>query len=339
MANFTRIFLTGASGYIGGDILHALRQTHPEYKIRVLVRDDVKAAAISKAYSDVQIVKGDLDAENLIEEEVSQTDVIVHAASSSHIKSVEAIARGLARCSSSTPAHWIQVSGASVLSISDIVAGRYGEGAEKVFSDVDGADEVRDIIHQYSNKRVVDDFILNLTGARTALVFPPIIYGQGRGVIKRRSVQIPELSRVTIETKQGVQVGKGENTWSNVHISDVSDIFVKLVETAVKGETEGLWNMDGLYFPGTGSLSFGKISQKVAEAAKGLELIDSIAIKELNHDEADKLSPHGAVLWGTNAQQDSQRARKLLGWEPKGKSLDEEIPETVRIEAMRLEKL
>ncbi|KAI9370258.1 hypothetical protein BJX61DRAFT_544788 [Aspergillus egyptiacus] len=339
MASVPRIFLTGASGYIGGDVLHVLRQAHPGYPVRVLVRDDAKGAAIAKAYANVTIVRGDLNSTALIEEEASQADVVIHAASSSHIKSVEAIARGLARRSSSTPAHWIQISGASVLSVADIVAGRYGAGTDKVFGDVDDAAEIRDIIKKNPVKRAVDNFILDLTGPRTALVFPPIIYGQGRGAVKQRSVQVPELARVTIEAKTGIQVGKGASTWSNVHISDVSDLFLRLVEKAVKGDTERLWNKDGLYFPGNGRLSFAEISQRVAQAAKELGLVNSASVKELTPDEADKLSPHAAVLWGTNAQQQSQRARQLLGWQPTGKSLQEEIPGTVWVEAVRLEKL
>lgn len=93
-----------------------------------------------------------------------------------------------------------------------------------------------------------------MSGVKTALVFPPIIYGQGRGPINQRSVQIPELVRVAAETRQTAQVGKGESTWSNVHIADVTDIFVKLIEKAVQGAGGDLWNQDGLYFVGNGQL-------------------------------------------------------------------------------------
>jgi nucleoside-diphosphate-sugar epimerase len=151
--------------------------------------------------------------------------------------------------------HWIQVSGASVLSIPDIVGGRFGEGSDRVYGDVDDANEVRDIIRQNAAKRVVDDYLLNkVSNTKTALVFPPIIYGQSRGPVKQRSVQIPELSRVAIETRETVQVGKGESTWSNVHIADVADVFVKLVEKAIEGSAGDFWNQNGLYFVGNGML-------------------------------------------------------------------------------------
>lgn len=57
-----------------------------------------------------------------------------------------------------------------------------------------------------------------------------------------------------MQRREGVQVGKGESTWSNVHVSDVSSIFVKLVEKALQGEVGELWNEHGLYFPGSGAL-------------------------------------------------------------------------------------
>jgi hypothetical protein len=94
------------------------------------------------------------------------------------------------------------------MSISDIVNRRFGEVSDQVFSDVDGADEVREIIHQHSSRRVVDDFVPNLTGPQTALILPPIIYGQGRGILKQRSVQIPELAPLAIQNRAAAQVGK-----------------------------------------------------------------------------------------------------------------------------------
>jgi nucleoside-diphosphate-sugar epimerase len=117
-----------------------------------------------------------------------------------------------------------------------------------MYGDIDDADEIRDIIRKNADKRVVDSFLINVTGAKTAIVFPPIIYGQGRGPINQRSIQVPEISRVAIEKRQTFQVGKGESTWSNIHISDLSNIFVSLVEKAVEGAEGDLWNQNGLYF-------------------------------------------------------------------------------------------
>ncbi|KAJ5568379.1 hypothetical protein N7450_010865 [Penicillium hetheringtonii] len=335
-----RIFLTGASGYIGGDVLHLLKTSHPEYDVSILLRDGGKADAIKKVFPDVRVVLGDLDSASLIEEEASRADVIINAASNKNMTCVEAIARGLEKQNGPKSGHWIQVSGASVISVPDIVNGTFGEGSNKTYGDVDDAEEVRDIIRKNAGMRVVDNHLLNkVTGPKTALIFPPIIYGEGRGVTKQRSVQIPELSRVAIETRQVVQVGKGESTWSNIHIFDLSDLFVKLVEKAVQGSEADLWNQNGLFFVGNGQLSFGKISQLVAKAAQGLGLTDTSDVKSLSADEADKLWAPARVFWGTNARGDAQRATRFLGWSPKQHSVEQEIPTTVKVEATRLGKL
>lgn len=145
------------------------------------------------------------------------------------------------------------MSGASVLSMPDIERNTFGQASSSIYSDVDGAEEVHALIKRYSSKRIVDNFVANLlpaaTRPKTALIFGPIIYGRGRGAVKQRSIQIPELARANLQRREGVQVGKGESTWSNIHIADLSKIFVKLVEKALENADGDLWNEDGLYFP------------------------------------------------------------------------------------------
>lgn len=43
----------------------------------MLLRDNIKAAAVTKVYPDVRVVLGDLDSASLIEEEASNADVVV----------------------------------------------------------------------------------------------------------------------------------------------------------------------------------------------------------------------------------------------------------------------
>lgn len=154
--------------------------------------------------------------------------------------------------------YWIQVSGASVLSVPEIQNRSFGEPSSKVYDDLDNVKEVTDLISQYSSVRALDNYILGLprssSSLRTAIVFPPIIYGQGRGPIHQRSVQVPELARVTLQHRTGFQVGRGLSTWSNVHITDLSQLFIKLVENAVAKVDGPLWNEHGLYFSENGAI-------------------------------------------------------------------------------------
>ena len=70
-------YRTGASGYIGGDVLHALKLAFPQFEYTALLRDSAKADQITKAYPDVRVVHGDLDATSLIEEEARRADIVI----------------------------------------------------------------------------------------------------------------------------------------------------------------------------------------------------------------------------------------------------------------------
>ena len=152
--------------------------------------------------------------------------------------------------------YWVQVSGASALATPEIASETFGEPSDKTYNDLDGVEEIKALIKEYPS-RAVDNYMLKVAASspqvRTAVVFPPIIYGVGGGPCHQRSVQVPELARFTIERGKGAQVGRGLNRWANVHIHDLADLFALLVEKAVQGGDEGkVWNSNGVYFCGSG---------------------------------------------------------------------------------------
>ena len=73
----TKIFVTGATGYIGGDAVYAIAQAHPEYEFTCLVRNSDKAAQVAKDYAKFKFVYGDLDKVDLIEEESKKADIVL----------------------------------------------------------------------------------------------------------------------------------------------------------------------------------------------------------------------------------------------------------------------
>lgn len=157
-------------------------------------------------------------------------------------------------------AYWIQVSGASALAAAEIVSPDYipGSSSDSVYDDESGIADIRAVIQAHPF-RAVDNFILNTvaesSNIRSALVFPPIIYGQGQGPINQRSIQVPELSRVTLEKKHGVRIGEGSSRWGNVHIRDIGSLFLALAEAALaRRDDEQLWGKNGLYLTGVGEL-------------------------------------------------------------------------------------
>ncbi|KAI3573092.1 hypothetical protein IWW34DRAFT_794676 [Fusarium oxysporum f. sp. albedinis] len=102
-------------------------------------------------------------------------------------------------------------------------------------------------------------------------------------------------SQCNTEAPKGLQIGPGQSRWGNIHIADLSRIFLRLVEKAVEGNKDSnVLGANGLYFAGVGELSFGEISRRVAAAAYDLHLIPSREVDEISGEEADRLLPHGS---------------------------------------------
>ncbi|KAK0385493.1 hypothetical protein NLU13_6673 [Sarocladium strictum] len=340
----SRVFLTGASGYIGGQVLHALVNAHPELTIRALVRDLTKGEAITTAYPNVQIVEGSLDDESVLSKEASDASVVLHLAATGHLKSVETIHKALQN-RSGKPARWIQISGASLLAADELADSTRvpGSPSDLIFDDLDGVAAIHSLIKKHPS-RAVDNYLLSVAEStpqvKTALVVPPIIYGPGQGPVNQRSVQIPSLAKATLERGKGLQVGQGLSRWSNVHIQDLGQLFVLLVKAALSDQaTEGLWGLNGIYLTGTGELPFGDISSRVASFAAEQGWIANRDVDEVLGDEANNLLPHSTVLYGTNARSKARRAIERLGWRPQHvNGLEAEIPRAVTEEARALGK-
>ncbi|OMP84377.1 hypothetical protein BK809_0000384 [Diplodia seriata] len=339
---------TGATGYVGGDALHALHRAHPEYAISALIRDPAKTAAVfAKEYPDVRVVQGSLDDSDLIADEAAKADVVLNFAATSHLPSVKAIHEGLKKHrDASKPAYWLQISGATLLACGEIASKTFGEPpspSSATYADLDSS-AIWAQAKQYPS-RTVDNYIREIaeeeggsSGIQTALLVGPIIFGAGRGPGNRRSIQIPELARTAVRRGKAWQVGRGLAEWDHVHVRDLSDITVRLVERAVQGggADQGVWGRDGVYFAGVGRVSFGDISRRIAAAAVALGAADSLDVEALPAEEADKLVAHAGVLLGTNARCDAGRAAEKLGWKPQHQSLEQAIEETVRDEAGKL---
>ncbi len=86
-----QIFITGASGFIGGAVASAL--IADGHTVRGLVRSKAKADAVA-AYG-VEAVVGSLDDATLLQVEARAADAVVNAASSDHRGAVEALIAGL----------------------------------------------------------------------------------------------------------------------------------------------------------------------------------------------------------------------------------------------------
>lgn len=222
----------------------------------------------------------------------------------------------------------------------DVQRKTFGETSSKVYDDWEGIKEVLSLPdwapHRKVDKLVVDAGTENESKVKTAIVCPPMIYGKARGPGNQRGHPLYELTRCTLEKKQGIQVGEGKSYFPSVHVYDLSDCYLKLVEAAVEGGTKATWGNEGYYFTENGEHSWREISRAVASAAQEQGFIPSDEVFTVSPEEANQLTPYGSLMWGANSRCRAIRARKVLGWSPKEQSMEAEIPEVLHSEAARL---
>lgn len=304
-----------------------------------MVRNSDKGAKVASQYPKIKLVYGDLDSTELLSTEASNADVILHTANADHVAAAEAIVAGLSQ--KQKPAYLIHTSGTGIVASPDFERKTFGFLAEKIYDDWEGVEEVvslpDDFLHRNVDKIILGAADKNPGKVFAAVVCPPMIYGPGRGPDNQRSVQAYEMAKATLKRGKAFQVGEGKNIWTQVHVQDLSEVFLSLVTSALQpGGGKATWNSKGYYFAENGEFVWGDISRTIAKAAVNKKLIDNAEIDNVSGEEADKLTPFGSYLWGTNSRVKSLRANKLFGWTPKQKGIFELLPEIVEGEAKAL---
>jgi nucleoside-diphosphate-sugar epimerase len=293
MQSLDTIFITGASGYIGGSV--ALKLVQAGHRVRGLVRTQEKAELLSKL--GVEPVLGDLNDTDLLIREAMRADGVISAANADHAASVQAMIKGLA--GSSKPL--IHTSGSSI--VGDDVRG--SQRTEAIF------DEYTPLVIQKLKqpRRDIDLMVLEaaVKGVRSAVICPSLIYGLGKG-LNPHSVQIPFLAENARQRGVVQIVGAGQNVWSNVHIDDVVDLYVLSLAKAPAG---------AFYFAANGEASFEQIGSALAKRL-GLPVVES-----LNPELAAQRwgVPRAYYSFGSNSRVRSVRARQELGWMPQHASV------------------
>lgn len=288
---------------------------------------------IAKDYPKVRLVYGDLDSAALLEEESAKADIVANFASADHEAGAKSIIKGIQ--ASSTPTYLVHTSGTGLLLYPDIEAKTFGEARTKVWDDVKDIDAILNDIPDTAPHRMIDRAVLDPKLPTTAIVCPPTIYGPGRGA-NTRSIQVPSLARSMLVAKRGFFVGEGKAYWHQVHVRDLSLLYLLLIEDAATavagGQPKATWGPKGYYFAENGEFVWGDICRAIAKEAHKQNYLESAECVSLPSPEVEKLCKAGSWLWGANSRGVASRARQELGWQPKEKPLLDFISSAVEHE-------
>ncbi|KAH8691884.1 hypothetical protein BGW36DRAFT_400046 [Talaromyces proteolyticus] len=340
-----RIFVTGITGYIGGQVIVHLYRKHPELDITALVRNEEQEKNVKAAFPQIKTAIGDLNSIDTIVKLSAEVDIVLQCASADHPVAAAAIIKGIrSKPAGSPPGFCIHTSGTGILG--DPSQG-YGLPPDRVYDDIADIG----VITSFSLERWhrnVDKIILEAAVSdpvdnpkiKTAIVCPPTIYGKGIGPVRQRSVQLPCLANASLRRGKALCVHQGQNEWRNIHVADLADAYVILVEKALKGGGGAGWNSEGYYFVENGQHIWGDLAKAVAADGFKKGYLTSADVDQLSEEECLRLQGDptpGPAIWGTNSLGIASRIR-TLGWEPRQQSLWDYVSEAVDIEAKALGK-
>jgi nucleoside-diphosphate-sugar epimerase len=284
-----KVFVTGASGYIGGAV--AARLMAAGHEVSGLVRDARKAESLR--HRGIAPVLGELDHVDILAEAARQADAVVNTANADHAASAFAMLDALAGSGKA----FIHTSGSSV--VGDDVRGL--RSSERIF-DEDTPFVVEPL---KAARHALNESILGASrrDVRSIVICPALIYGVGDGM-QPDSIQIPFLVRQALDSGVVRVVGSGLNRWSTVHVADLADLYLAALEKSPAG---------AFYFAESGESSFAEIGEAIASRL-GLG-----AVKSWPAEEAAKDWGPGRAYYtfGSNSRVRAKRARSELGWAPR----------------------
>jgi nucleoside-diphosphate-sugar epimerase len=292
-----KIFITGATGYIGGSLAEALGRAG--HAVSGLVRSAAGAAALEQ--SGVTPVRGTLDDAEVLASAARDADVTVNAADASHRAAAEAMLEALV----GTGKAFIHTSGSSIVGTR-----ARGERVEQVFDE----DTPFTPSPARAARVAIDKMVRGSAekGVRAMVIAPALIYGRGRG-LNPHSIQVPWL--IALAKKYGVarHIGSGENRWSNVHINDLVKLYLLAIDQAPAG---------AFYFAENGENSMREVCEAISRMLGYGGRTESMTVEEAAAVWGD--GPANDTM-GSNSRVRAKRARAELGWRPHGPSLIEEI--------------
>ncbi len=286
-----KIFITGANGFIGGALAKKLQSLG--FIIKGLVRSSEKKQTLEA--QGISALIGNLEQSNILEQGAAWADIVINAADYEDLYSVSTFLDTL----KGTNKTYIHISGSSITGIKS--KGR-----------VDSTIFTEESIQPRLEKAALAAIHIACKEAaqhkiRTIVIAPSLIY---TSAVLEESPFFSAWANWALELGTVPYLGDGENIWSNVHLDDLTELFILAIEKAKEGS---------VFFAENGSASIKTMANLLHKKLK-LNAPPSAFPLETFISKWGIATTH--TLFGGNSRVTALKAKNELGWEPKQKSLD-----------------
>ena len=282
-----KVFVTGATGYIGGSV--AVRLLEAGHQVIGLVRSEESAAQVRER--GIEPVLGSLAHPDRLQAAARRADAVINTAEANDRGAVEALLAALEGSGKT----FIHTSGSGI--VGDLAA---GEASERIFDESTPLTPIPLMQGRFDIDRMIVD--ASLRAVRSIVLRPSLIYGRGLG-LRRDSFQVPALIQQAKASGVPRHVGRGLNIWSHVHIDDLADLYLLALARAPGGS---------LYYVENGEA-------RMCDAVHAIRRMLGLAPdpQEWPIAEAAKYwGPRTYVALGSNSRVRAHKARAELGWTP-----------------------
>jgi nucleoside-diphosphate-sugar epimerase len=284
-----RVFLTGATGFIGSAIIPEL--INAGHQVFGLTRSDAGAQSLAAAGAEVH--RGDLEDLESLRDGAAKSDGVIHCAFDHNFSNF------VANCEKDKRA--IEAMG-SALTGSDrplVITSATGMG-----SSIPGQPATEDVFNtNHPNPRVVSELAgaaMSDAGVNVSVVRLPQVHDTVKQGFVTYAVAIAREKRVS------AYVGDGKNRWPAAHVSDVARLYRLALEKRERGARYNAVGEEGIAV------------RNVAEViGRGL----NVPVAGLSPEEAAGHFGWLAPFAGMDLPASSAQTQARLGWKPTGPGL------------------
>ena len=297
-----RIFVTGASGWIGSALVPEFISAGHE--VIGLARSDASAATIANAGAEP--IRGELDDFDVLRTAAADADGVVHLAFKH-----EWMRTGDFQGAADADRRAVEALGAA-LAGSDrplvIASGTAGLAPGRLATEEDGHGEPPALLPPGPRtRRATAEYTLSLAsrGVRSSVLrLAPTVHGDGdHGFM---------ATLVGIARDKGVSgyIGDGSNRWPAVHRLDAARLFRLVLEAAPAGSTLHAIADEGV---------------PIREIAETIGRHLNVPVAAISPEDAGNHFAFLAAFIGVDSPASSARTRELLGWQPTQPSLLDDL--------------